>query len=263
MYTGSETRAWYRRWWVLLVFVILLRYACHSVMLLMALVAERRPAPTLPDAVLSLIPRIEWIDRYNYHIWLLCYLPLAVVLGFRHFGRFLRYMTAGAIMSILRGLCILTTGLGPVHGPDLNANISMSRIMDAWVQLINPFSTLIGDAAHLHLTKDLYFSGHTATTFMLLLYCWRDPVLRLWALAGHMVVVATVFLSHLHYTIDVIGAWTMTFSVYCLFEWVAKPESRADGGHDRSKEGGGAPADPDPDQSKPCRGSVEGGIIGR
>lgn len=218
----SETSAWYRRPWALVVGVLFLRYACHSVMLLMALAAERRPAPTVPDTLLEWIPRIQWVDRYNYHIWLLCYVPLAVVLGFRHLGLFLRYMVAGAIISILRGLCILTTGLGPVHGSDVNAHAPWSQIVDAWVQLINPLSTLMGQAAHIHLTKDLYFSGHTATTFLLLLYCWRDPLLRPWALAGHVVVVATVFFSHLHYTIDVIGAWTITFSVYCLFEWRAR-----------------------------------------
>ncbi|MBM4380479.1 MAG: hypothetical protein FJ086_14485, partial [Deltaproteobacteria bacterium] len=37
-------------------------------------------------------------------------------------------------------------------------------------------------------------------------------------LAGHVVVVASVFLSHLHYTIDVVGAYALTFSLFVLRE---------------------------------------------
>jgi hypothetical protein len=221
-------RKWYHHPAALVAGALLLRYVAHSAMLLMALVAERRPAPTLPDAILDLVPRIGWVDRYNYHIWLVMYLPPAIVLGFRHLGPFLRFLVAGAIVSVTRGVCILLTGLGPVHGPDINAGMSWSSLFDAWFQLINPITTITGHAAHVHLTKDLFFSGHTATTFLLLLYCWRDPVLKWWTLASHVVVVATVFFSHLHYAIDVVGAWAIVFCAYALFEWTPKKPVKAE-----------------------------------
>jgi membrane-associated phospholipid phosphatase len=69
-----------------------------------------------------------------------------------------------------------------------------------------------------YLTKDLFFSGHTATTLLLLLYAWRDPPLRWAMLVGHVAVVASVFFSHLHYTIDVVGAYAITFSLFVLRE---------------------------------------------
>jgi len=215
----NKQARWYARPAALVLWGLAFRYACLSVMILMTLVAERRPAPTLPDAILSWVPRINWIDRYNYQIWLLAYVPLAIVLGLRHMKPFLRFLVAGGILSILRGLSILATGLGPVHSPDLNANMSWHQVFVAWKDLVNPVSTLMGHGAQISLTKDLFFSGHTATTFLLLLYCWRDPALRWWALAAHTIVVAVVFLSHLHYTIDVIGAYAVTFSLYVLFEW--------------------------------------------
>jgi hypothetical protein len=37
-------------------------------------------------------------------------------------------------------------------------------------------------------------------------------------LVGHVLVVASVFLAHLHYTIDVVGAYAITFSLFVLFE---------------------------------------------
>ncbi len=79
-----------------------------------------------------------------------------------------------------------------------------------------------------YLTKDLFFSGHTATTFLLVLYLWRFPRLRAPALAGHVLVVASVFLSHLHYAIDVAGAYAVAFAIFALREgWRAGPPARA------------------------------------
>ena len=56
------------------------------------------------------------------------------------------------------------------------------------------------------------------TTAILLLYVWRFPLLRWWMLAGHLLVVASIFFSHLHYTIDVVGGWAIAFSVFVLRE---------------------------------------------
>lgn len=210
---------------------VVFRYVCHSVMLFMALIGERRPAPSLPDMVLNVVPHVKWVDRHNYHIWLICYIPILVAFGFRDFKTFIRYMFVGGAISLLRGVCILLTGLGPVHGIDVNAGLPWPELVQAWVQLVNPLGALTEDAAHVYLTKDLFFSGHTATTFLLALYCYRDRVLRPISLICHFVVVAAVFLAHLHYTIDVVGAYAITFSVYVLVEWRWGPKSQDKPGH--------------------------------
>jgi hypothetical protein len=96
--------------------------------------------------------------------------------------------------------------------------MSGAALFHAWLVLINPFSTLFGNAARVYLTKDLFFSGHASSTFLLWLYCrgrgWLGPL----ALAAHLATVAVVLLAHLHYTIDVVGAWAITYSVYTLAE---------------------------------------------
>jgi hypothetical protein len=97
--------------------------------------------------------------------------------------------------------------------------MSDDQRLDAFVRLITPlgfFDTQSG--ATVTLTKDLFFSGHVATTFLLLLYVWKFRALRFAMLAAHAVVLASVFLSHLHYTIDVIGAYAVTFSIFVLRE---------------------------------------------
>ena len=111
----------------------------------------------------------------------------------------------------------MLVGLGPVHGVAVNAGLDLGEVWGIWIPLINPFPTFVGDGAHLHLTKDLFFSGHTASTFLLMLYMRRVGVLagRV-ALAAHLFVVATVFLAHLHYTIDVVGAWVITGALFTV-----------------------------------------------
>src|SRR6185295_11892941 len=77
---------------------------------------------------------------------------------------------------------------------------------------------LTTDAAQVGLTKDLFFSGHVSSTFLLWLYCRGRGALAPVALAAHLFVTATVFLAHLHYTIDVVGAWAVTLAVYAIAE---------------------------------------------
>jgi membrane-associated phospholipid phosphatase len=84
---------------------------------------------------------------------------------------------------------------------------------------MSPVQVFGRNAIGVYLTKDLFFSGHAATTFLLMLYLWRRPGLRALALAAHLLAVATVLLSRIHYAIDVVGAWGVTFAIYAAREW--------------------------------------------
>ena len=202
------------------------RYACHSAMLGLSLLTEGRPAPSLPDIILDRLPRIAWIADHNYWIWLVCYVPAALLLWRRDRPAFLHFLYLGGVLSLVRGLCVGLTGLGPAYGPDVNVELSGEQLLSAWLTLINPFSTLFGDAAQVYLTKDLFFSGHVSTTFLLWLYCRGKGRLGALAAVGHWVTVAVVLLSHLHYTIDVVGAWAVTYSLYVLAErWPSRDQA--------------------------------------
>jgi hypothetical protein len=195
------------------------RIAAYDAMVFMALYAEARAAPSLPDPLVAWVPYVEPVARYNYVLWLLAYVPVALVLLKRDGDRFVRYMVSAGLLALVRGACILATGLGPVHGPDLHAGMDDATRWSAFLRLITPFGFFDPDGgARVALTKDLFFSGHTATTFLLLLYVWRWSDLRRVMLLAHALVVASVFLAHLHYTIDVIGAYAITFSLFVLRE---------------------------------------------
>lgn len=206
--------------WLRVVLSFAFRISCYAAMVYALLWAEARPAPpSLPDAVLDVVPYVPWVDANNYLLWLFAYLPVGLWLLKTDAERFIRYMISAGLVALLRGACVLATGLGPVHGADLNAGLTAQARDEAFWRIANPFSFFVpGGSAQVYLTKDLFFSGHTATTFLLLLYVWRFPRLRAVMGVGHVMVVVSLFLSHLHYTIDVIGAYAITFSVFFLRE---------------------------------------------
>lgn len=206
--------------WARAAFSLAFRLACYAAMVWMALLAEARPAPTLPDALLPLVPFSPFVERYNYWLWIVSYVPVALWLFTAAPERFIRYMVSAGLLGLARGLCILATGLGAVDGVDRHAGMTEAMRLEAFFAIGTPWGLFNPDGGmRVHLTKDLFFSGHTATTLLLLLYVWPWPKAR-WAMLGlHLVVVASVFLAHLHYTIDVIGAYAITFTLFALREW--------------------------------------------
>ena len=195
------------------------RFACNVVMVWLALWAETRPAPTLPDVLLSHVPYVAWADRFNYFVWLAAYVPAGLALLWADGPRFVRYMVTSGLLSLLRGVCIAITGLGPTNGIDAHAGLDDATRWASFWRLITPggfFDPATG--AVTALTKDLFFSGHTATTFLLFLYVYKFPALRRVMLVCHLVVMATVVAGHLHYAIDIIGAYAIAFSLFVLRE---------------------------------------------
>ena len=201
------------RFWGLLALVLVARYACHALMLLVALVHEGTPAPALPDLVLSRLPYVAVLARWNYPLWLFCYVPGALYLGWRDRDLFLRFLVLDGLLALLRGLMIPLTALGPVIGPDLNAQHAFP-LWSTWLSILNPVSAIMGNTAGIYLTKDLFFSGHIATTFELYLFSRRLGRVSWIYLGLNLFTAAVVFLARLHYTIDVVGAYAIAYGLY-------------------------------------------------
>ena len=212
-----------RALWPSLAGAIAFRYACYAVMTALALWNEHRPAPTVPDLVLERLPYLPWVDRANYLVWLALYLPLTLALLAAEPRRWVRYMVTGGLLSLLRGLSIALTGLGPPDPARAGTGVGGRDFWTAYGELLSPLGVFQRDAMAAYLTKDLFFSGHAATTFLLFLYLRHRPRLRWVALAAHLAVVASVLLAHIHYAIDVVGAWAATFALFVLREgWQAR-----------------------------------------
>jgi hypothetical protein len=191
---------------------------------------ELRPAPTVPDLVLAHVPYVGWVARGNYLLWLAAYLPLSLALLWLAPRTFARYTVTAGLVSLARGATLVLTGLGAPDPATAGAGLAGRAPLDAFVALLSPWQVFAKDAMAAYLTKDLFFSGHTATTFLLALYLWRFPRLRAPALAAHALVVASVFLSHLHYGIDVAGAYAVAFSIFVLREGWGRAGARPGAG---------------------------------
>ena len=191
---------------------LLFRALCYAAMTAAAVWAERRPAPgALPDLVLGALPYLGWVARANYLLWLALYLPLAAALLFAEPERWVRYMVTGGLVSLARGATIAMTGLGPPDPAHAGAGLAGRSAWEAFLELLSPWG--------------VFARGSAATTFLLLLYLWPHRRLRFIALGAHALVVASVLLSRLHYSIDVAGAWAVTFAVYALREWIPRAPS--------------------------------------
>ncbi len=202
------------------------RWAAYAAMTALALWAEMRPAPTVPDLLLERLPYVPWIDRWNYWLWLAVYLPLAALLLWREPRRWVRYMVTGGLVSLARGVTIALTGLGPPDPAHAGPGVGGLSYGQAFLELVSPLGVFQRGAIAAYLTKDLFFSGHVATTFLLWLYLRGRSRLAPAALAASLAVTASVLLSHLHYSIDVVGAWAVTFAVFVLREGWPSPTAR-------------------------------------
>lgn len=79
------------------------------------------------------------------------------------------------------------------------------------IVLDDPFVQIFGTGEIL--TKDLFFSGHTATLFLLFLVS-ADKRLKSVFIIFTFLVASSVIIQHVHYTIDVIAAPVYAYSCY-------------------------------------------------
>lgn len=85
------------------------------------------------------------------------------------------------------------------------------------IPLNDPFVQLFGTGQVLK--KDLFFSGHTATLFLLFLVSGNRK-LKLLFLLSTIVVGISVLLQHVHYTIDVVVAPFVSYTSYKMVEFL-------------------------------------------
>jgi len=62
--------------------------------------------------------------------------------------------------------------------------------------------------------NDLFFSGHTGVPFLLALIFWENKTLRFIFLGFSIMFAIVVLLGHLHYSIDVLSAYFITYSIF-------------------------------------------------
>jgi len=120
-----------------------------------------------------------------------------------------------SIFYVIRSVFISLTHLGPVKSVSI-----FYVIRSVFISLthLGPFpSQLIINSNILNKITfggDLFFSGHTGLPFLLALIFWKDKIIRNIFLFFSLSFAIVVLLAHLHYSIDVLSAWFITYSIY-------------------------------------------------
>ncbi|MEO6536305.1 MAG: phosphatase PAP2-related protein [Candidatus Paceibacterota bacterium] len=73
---------------------------------------------------------------------------------------------------------------------------------------------------------DLFFSGHTGIPFLMGLLFWRERVLSYIFFSWSIFFGVIVLLGHLHYSIDVLSAFFITYSIYHIASYFFPKEKQ-------------------------------------
>lgn len=160
---------------------------------------ELRGGVVLNDPILRLFEPID----LSWLIFLLIYVSLlvGVVIFIKSPDILILAIQSYIIMVFIR---ILMMYLLPLNPPEKS------------IILIDPVVNYIGTGKNL--TKDLFFSGHTATLFLLFLVA-NKKLLKMIFLVSTILVAAGVLLQHVHYFIDVAAAFFFAYCSYKIAEY--------------------------------------------
>jgi hypothetical protein len=147
---------------------------------------EQRTGVALADPVLARLPAVD----LSWAIFALLYGSLiTVVTSLARQPRLLLIaLQAYALLAVIR--------IAMMYSIPLEAPPGM-------IMLVDPFVRVFGGGENW--AKDLFFSGHTSTTFLCALSV-RSRAIKLACFGACACVAAMVLLQHVHYTIDVLVA---------------------------------------------------------
>jgi len=160
--------------------------------------ATRNASNYVEDIILSNIPAYD-VDALFVYGTFLQFIVLALVLLYKP-ERLPFALKGVALFFLIRSIFISLTHLGPipVDVPPTPA----------------PFLNSIFYGG------DYFFSGHTGLPFLGALVFWHQPLLRYFYLASSLFFGTIVLLGHFHYSIDVLAAFFITYSIYEMAKWL-------------------------------------------
>lgn len=155
--------------------------------------ATEHASNSVTDVILSNIPVFD-IDAWFVY-GSIAFIVIVVALLSAHPHRIPFVLCALALFYIIRAVFISLTHIGP-YPEHAELNFESKIILLLW-----------GGG-------DQFFSGHTGAPFMLALVYWADKKWRIFFLAASLFFATIVLLGHLHYTIDVLSAFFITYAIY-------------------------------------------------
>lgn len=164
---------------------------------------EQRHGTQFNDRLLQFLPAIDVSGVTFVVIW-----SMSVFLWIRCAQKPYIFLVTLCSFVILCFTRMITISLFPLNPPE------------GLIPLRDPISSLFYGGPEVFITKDLFYSGHTATQFLIFL-CLQKRNDKIIAFLSTLTVAALVLIQHVHYTIDVLGAFVITYFVYLLGKKIA------------------------------------------
>lgn len=103
--------------------------------------------------------------------------------------------------------------------------VSLTHISAFPTHIVINSSFFSGDAFNGIFTgNDLFFSGHTGLPFLLALIFWKEKNLRIIFLSFSILFAMVVLLGHIHYSIDVLSAYFITYGIFQICKSLFKKD---------------------------------------
>ena len=155
---------------------------------------QHRQGISLNDWVLGAIPAHNVSVLIFICIW--ATLALTLIRAYKQPQFFLLMLYSYSVLCIFR---YITISLVPLDTPR------------GLIPLVDPISNLFYGKTFI--TKDLFFSGHTSSLFLMYL-CFSKKIDKYFSIITTSMVAILVLVQHVHYTIDVLAAPIFTFIAF-------------------------------------------------
>lgn len=188
------------KWWVFTLAGALAAF-CLSYALYTKLgwVADQRALPVGNDWLLRRLPLVNTLPILSWGWFALHIYACGAAIAY-HPRRIPFLVFLLTVYMVVRTAFVFLSPIGaPAEMVDMRLHDAIfSRILGTWT-----------------FTNEFVFSGHTAIPFLFFLF-FKTPGLKRLMFAGSIIMAVGVLLSRNHYTVDVIAAFFVGYSVYAL-----------------------------------------------
>jgi hypothetical protein len=165
--------------------------------------ATRQASNAVTDIILDNIPvfNVSFVFIYGTLLWWTCLILVLIAKP----TRIPFTLKSISLFILVRSVFVMLTHIAPAQG-----------------HLILPLNNPLDDFTF---GGDLFFSGHTGLPFLMALLFWELKFYRYAFLASSVIFAVVVLLGHIHYSIDVLGAYFITYTIFHMCEkFFAKDE---------------------------------------
>lgn len=164
------------------------------------------PSVSVADLILSNIRVYDVDGIFVYGTMVLVFVSLFI--GFRHINYMPFAFKSVALFTLIRSVFVILTHISAFPTHVVISSLFFNK------EIFNGIFT----------GNDLFFSGHTGLPFLLSLMCWNNKHLRFIFLSFSIFFAMIVLLGHIHYSIDVLAAFFITYSIFHICKFLFKKD---------------------------------------